>query len=269
MKYLIVATGLGLGAWAAGALAQPAPPLTADEQKIVDIAAASSCREGDKSSGTGSWNEDPKDKDRAPLGYIKGIALVYAKSFCESRGTAKSAVEVMQKPVGVPAQDALAWYQLSGATAAERVRAIFTLGLGVGMRESTGNTTDGRDKKNKKSGTAKTAEAGLYQTSFNSLKNDPWLEKLYGQYRANPTRCRLAVFLEGVKDLQRTPVGTGPGAEFQKFTKECPAFATEYAMVMFRVRRTHYGTINNNHAKYVQACNAMFKEIEAVVKCSP
>ena len=269
MRNLLAMASLGLAICATEAVAQPANPLSADDQKIADIAMASSCRKGDTTPGTGAWNENPKDKDPAPRGFIKGVALVYAKSLCESRAAAKApAVEVMTQPVGPAGSDALAHYQVSAPSEADRLRAVYTLGLGLGMRESSGNTTEGPDPKAKDQKPEK-AEAGLYQTSFDSLDKHPALRLLMTQYKTNSGRCRLAIFLEGVKDLKKPLFGTGDPADYQKFTKECPAFATEYALVMLRVNRTHFGTINNRLAKNLQVCNKMFRDIEAVVKCGP
>jgi len=248
-------------------LAPAARPRAASPQsdsRIAEIAASSACARH-------RW----PDRGRAPVGYIKGMALVYAKSFCESRAGG-SAVDIMRRPLMRNGQDALVRYQSDLAAhgvdtnnATERLRALYTLGIGLGMRESSGNTTEGRDL-TARNPTAASAEAGLFQTSFDSFDLSPALSQLNDQYRANTGACLLDTFKEGIPRVITRPVfGTGPGADYQRFTRECPAFATEYAMVMLRVRRTHFGPVNRHEVEYFQPCNDMLKQVEAVASCAP
>jgi hypothetical protein len=229
------------------------------EKSIKDLAAKSNC-------ASYSW----KDRGRAPLGYIKGIALVYAKSYCEVAQAKETAVSAMKAPFQDRSIDALALYGRKDSTDKDRLRAVYTLGIGLGMRESSGNTTEGRDVL-VTAPTADNAEAGLFQTSYDSFSRSPWLAKLYDQYKAAPLSCRLDVFEEGIKEKKAPVVGSGPGAEYQSFTKACPAFATEYAMVMLRVDRKHFGTINTRKAEFVQVCYDFLRQVEAIVKqtCTP
>jgi hypothetical protein len=113
--------------------------------------------------------------------------------------------------------------------------------------------------------TAEIAEAGLYQVSHDSIVGSPWLTKLYEQFKANTAACLRAEFMEGVKDLKRDIVGNGPGADFQRFTKSCPAFATAYAGVMFRINRNHFGPIKRKEAELLPACEAMLQAVEKEV----
>jgi hypothetical protein len=184
----------------------------------------------------------------------------------------------MRQPL-VGSEDALVRYRADLRTAGinanseiERLRAIYTLAIGEGMRESSGNTTEGFDAHASKPPTALTAEAGLFQSSFDSFEKSPALAKLMDQYKANPGKCRLETFMEGLSagEIDRRPVvGTGPGAEFQRFTRECPAFATEYAMVLFRVNQTHFGPVRRHEAQFFKPCNDMLKAVEPVVTCTP
>lgn len=209
-----------------------------------------------------------KNRGRAPIGYVKGVALTYAKSFCElERGQQSAAVEVMSSPLADARKDALAHYALTPSTANERLRSIYTLALGLGMRESSGNTTEGVDA-TVDNPTAENAEAGIFQVSHDSIGKSPALKPLWDQYSANTNTCHLDVFRERVSDRKRPLIGEGVGADFQKFTKECPAFATEYVMVLLRVNRTHHGPINRKEAEYVQACNDLLAEIETIAKPS-
>ena len=246
-----------------GALPQPA--ISQADQRIADIAARSDC-------AMHKW----KDRGRAPVGYIKGMALVYAKSFCESKSSVETAATVMKQPLKENGEDALVRYRddlraagVDVTVDTERLRAIFTLGIGEGMRESAGNTTDGRDT-TVKHPTEINAEAGLFQTSFDSFGRSPALAKLFDQYKVSTDACLLETFKEGIRRVITEPVvGTGAGAEFQRFTRACPAFAAEYAMVLLRVNQRHFGPIRRHEAEYFQPCNDMLKQVETVATCRP
>ncbi len=247
---------------AAGARPHPAAPQT--DPRIAQIAASSDCARH-------RW----PGRGRAPVGYIKGVALTYAKSFCESRAGG-TALGIMRRPLTRNGQDALVRYQADLAahgvntdSEAERLRAIYTLAIGLGMRESSGNTTEGRDL-TARNPSAASAEAGLFQTSFDSFNLSPALSQLNDQYRVNTGACLLDTFKEGIpRDVTRPVFGSGPGADYQRFTRDCPAFATEYVMVMLRINRTHFGPINRHEAEYFQPCNDMLRQVEAVASCGP
>jgi peptidoglycan LD-endopeptidase CwlK len=202
----------------------------------------------------------------APIGYIKGMAITYAKSYRELKRGEDTAAKVMSQELGSPNKDALAWYGIPGETAVDRLRSVYTLALGLGMRESSGNTTEGRDMSvPENEATEANAEAGLFQVSYDSFDVSPWMRKLYDSYRADSSKCFLTTFLEGVHQLNRAVVGTGNGAAFQKFTKECPSFATEYVMLMLRLNRTHFGPINHKKAEYKTGAEVMLRKIEDLV----
>jgi len=244
-----------------GTPATPASPRSgpdAKKSRILKIA-------GDSECAGHNW----KNRGVAPVGYIKGMALVYAKCYLESKSAAETAVTVMKQPLGSDTNDALAWYRsnlddfgIDWENETERLRALFTLGIGLGMRESSGNTTEGRDT-TVQNPTAGNAEAGLFQTSFDSFQISPLFAELQAEYKTGTNNCFLDVFLEGVTRKNTPIVGTGAGAEYQRFTKSCPAFATEYAMIMLRVSRKHFGPINRKEAEFTADCQDMLKAIEA------
>lgn len=232
----------------------PAAALNPLDGKVADIAEHSIC-------ATTNW----KRRGDAPIGYIKGVALVYAKSVCEIVRHSDTASKVMGQPVGGDDRDALAWYGLGGTDELTRLRVAYTMTIGLGMRESSGNTTDGVDTHKHETPTPSNAEAGLFQASHDSLRASPWLGRLYEQYTKTPQHCRLDVFTEGTEDLHTSIIGNGPEGDFQRFTKACPAFATEYAVVMLRVRRDHFGTVNNRDVQYIPSCESMLKTVEMTV----
>src|SRR5690348_1742885 len=96
-----------------------------------------------------SW----KDRGTAPAGYIKGMALVYARVYCKLKAENAAAVEMAKANTGDNDHDALAWYGDIFAAAgmdnenagADTLRHLFVLMMGLGMRESSGKYCEGRD----------------------------------------------------------------------------------------------------------------------------
>lgn len=248
--------------------AQNVGPGRPQYQKIVETADASSCARQ-------SWN----DRGRAPAGYVEGMALTYARTLCRMRssGTSKIPATIMSEPLGrSSSKDALLHYRSIfnqrgvrvDGTDAETLRALYTLGLGLGMRESSGKYCEGWDR-TASSVSANTAEAGLFQTSYDSLNTTPDLRLLYNEYLENPDRCLLDVFKKGATCRARSVYGRGAGADYQKFNKACPAFATEYALILLRRKRRHFGPINRQEAEVRSVCNAMFARVETTVRDNP
>ncbi len=240
------------------------------QTRVENLAAASGCARV-------SW----KNRGKAPLGYVKGMALSFARSTCrlQGRGLSRDAALVMSRSSanGNTAKDALAYYASTfealglrpQAGGAETLRDDFTLGLGLGMRESSGKYCEGWDVAAGATRPSSEAEAGTFQFSYNSIGATPELRKLYDEYRANEARCMLNTFKEGVSCKSQSILGTGAGADFQTFTKRCPAFAAEYAMTTIRVLRKHFGPLNRKEAEVNPKCEAMFHDVERLVNEDP
>jgi hypothetical protein len=209
----------------------------------------------------------------APLGYIKGMALVYARACCKKKG-GDPAVTLMASPNTWDAgRDALAWYGEEFAALGMRndifgvdtLRHLFVLLIGLGMRESSGRYCEGRDRSASNT-TAETAEAGLFQTSFNAREASPELPKLFARYSAYPSGFRDA-FREGVRCAASNwrNYGSGPGVQFQRLSKECPAFAAEFAAVGLRTDCMHWGPIKAKAVEIRPECDAMLKQIQCLM----
>jgi len=183
-----------------------------------------------------------KDRGKAPAGYIKGMALVYGRVYCKFKASDAAALDMAQKNTGDQARDALAWYgdvfnaagMDNSTSGVDTLRHLFVLLIGLGMRESSGKHCEGRDT-TADNVTSDTAEAGLFQTSFNAKAASPLLLKIFAQYQANPSGF-VDVFKEGVRcsEASLENFGSGDGKEFQRLSKECPAFAAEFAAVALR-----------------------------------
>jgi hypothetical protein len=211
----------------------------------------------------------------APPGYMKGMALVYARVYCKLKAGDDAATAMAQANSGDNANDALAWYSQqfaavgmsNNSSGADTLRHLFVLMIGLGMRESSGRYCEGLDRHaNPLNDTAEKAEAGMFQTSYNARTASPLMPGLFSQYAANPSGF-VNVFREGVtakpRDLEN--FGTGPGVEFQKLSKECPAFAAEFAAVGLRFKRGHWGPINNRAAQLRPECDVMLRAVQSAV----
>jgi hypothetical protein len=253
----------------------PAPPSTtpttpAQDGPYIDhiktLASESKCI-------STSWS----GRGRAPAGYIKGVALSYARSLCRLKDKSTLST-VMSAPKSTNAsKDALTYYQnifnslpISLNTAGvEPLRALYTLGMGLGMRESSGSYCEGWDRSAGSNRPSSAAEAGAFQTSYDSMVLSPELSKLYSEYKAAPEKCFLDVFKQGTSCKALNILGTGPGADYQAFNIACPAFATEYAMTMLRLSRSHYGPINRREAQVVPACHDLLKSVQDFIDSDP
>jgi hypothetical protein len=251
----------------------PPPPQTSGPyvDQIKSLAQNSSCLNY-------SW----KNRGRAPAGYIKGVALSFARSLCRLNSyalTPSPLVLIMSKAdSNNDAKDALTHYKnilslipiKTNVSGFESLRATYVLEMGLGMRESSGAYCEGWDKSAGGNRSSSAGEAGLFQTSYDSISSSIELSKLYNEYKSNPgSRCFLEVYKQGASCSNSATLGSGIGADFQVFTKACPAFATEYTATMLRIARAHYGPINRREAEVIPACNQLLKNVEDLVNRDP
>jgi hypothetical protein len=92
------------------------------------------------------------------------------------------------------------------------------------------------------------------------------LPQVFQHYLRHPSGF-VEVFQEGVAcrpaDLEN--FGTGEGREFQRLSKECPAFAAEFAAIGLRHFRKHWGPINRREAQLVPECDALLRRVQEIV----
>jgi hypothetical protein len=213
----------------------------------------------------------------APAGYIKGMAVVYARVYCKLRAGDPFAVEMAKAKAQSTSRDALSWYDdefralgmRNDSAGADTLRHLFVLLIGLGMRESSGKHCEGRDRSASNT-SAETAEAGLFQTSFNARSGSPLLPRLFAQYLENPSGF-VEIFREGVRctaaNLEN--FGSGQGRDFQRLSKECPAFAAEFAAVGLRNVRKHWGPITDREAELRREADTMLREVQDAIDASP
>jgi GH24 family phage-related lysozyme (muramidase) len=236
-----------------------------------------------------------KDRGVAPIGYLKGMALTYARVYCKFKvgpGQPENArdpfVEKMAKGVAPGAnttKDAIARYankltELGADVSVDGVdvlRGLFTILFGLGMRESSGKHCTGWDRR-KTTGwgnpdkavtpTAANSEAGLFQISYDMGVGAPGdFKDLYQSYKQRPASGFLDVFSEGVtcKTSDAENFGGGAGKEFQRFSKDCPAFTVELAALGLRTRANHWGPIRRNTAEILPQCWSLLRQVEKAI----
>lgn len=207
------------------------------------------------------------EQGKPPKGYLKGVSLSFARAVCNPNF--KSSM-IASQPVGDPAKDALAHYELNPATSQDRLETVYSLMLGSAARESSWRWCVGKDP-GASNTSAETCEAGLYQTSYNSRSANAALPELFKTYKSDRQGCFAAEYkgLTTCSDANMKNWGFGDGVEFQKLSKECPGFATEYHSIMVRVARKHYGPINRKTTQIKPACVKMFTQIRKVIEAQP
>jgi len=243
----------------------PALPAAMTQETIDQI-----CRIADGSElARYRWD----DRGVAPRGYIRGMAVTFGEVYSKWKAGDHAARVMAAANSGNDSTDALAWYdsefRRAGMTndvaGAPTLRHLFVLLIGLGMRESSGRYCEGRDR-SANNVTADTAEAGLFQMSWDARGASPELLGLFAAYSAHPQGF-LSVFQDGVKptDADLSNYGTGQGADFQRLCKSAPAFAAEAAAVGLRTIRKHWGPINRREAEIRPECDRLLQQVQNLI----
>jgi len=148
-----------------------------------------------------------KDRGVACIGYTAGMAVAYASAFARLQAhdpvadrMSRALEPAFRDSHGRLKGDALTWYSdqfravgMGTATAVERLRGLFVLLLGLGMRESSGRFCEGRDR-SANNISADTAEAGLFQMSFDLVAPRAELLDVFHHYQSNPAEGLIEIF---------------------------------------------------------------------------
>jgi hypothetical protein len=221
-----------------------------------------------------------QDRGKMPKGYVKGVALAFANGVCEPDRA--DLVVAAQAKTADKQDDALAWFEPefldaklnNSVSGLVTFRHVYTLLLGLGMRESSGKHCVGRDT-SASNVSSNSAEAGAWQTSWDSRVGHPELPKLFQRTNVGDSGCFLDVFSEGVTCDMANWKNWGTGADglrFQELEKKCPTFAAKYAAVMLRVNggsRGHYGPLRTKAAEIKPECDAMLEDVQTLVADNP
>lgn len=213
---------------------------------------------------------------RAPQGYRRGVVLSYAKAVCNPDS---DVYKIGSQPLGSANKDALAHYGIDGSTQAKRLNSVFAVMMGSAAHESSWRWCVGRDVVAKESdkriclhGDGSTCEAGLHQTSYNSVPSSGPLRDLYNAYKSYPSGCFATEYKGKTTCSAENMKAYGSSLEartYQTLSKECPGFAVDSAVIMMRTVRTHYGPINKKKAEMFPACVAMFDKVRKAVQENP
>lgn len=229
--------------------------------KIKDLALSSS-------AASYPW----KKRGRAPRGYTVGMALSYARCCERLKERHPAMMAAADRNLGPPTRDALSHYALtfkahSWDLTQHTLRCLFALLFGLGMRESSGRYCEGRDRSASNT-TATTAEAGLFQTSWNISSTNPIiktvLEELINDAKFDGF---LSEYRDGVSCSVRdfSSYGSGIGRTFQDMQRKKPHLAVEVALIGLRTLRRHWGPINRHEAEVRPEVMSLLISIEKVI----
>jgi hypothetical protein len=214
-----------------------------------------------------------QDRGVAPVGYTQGMALAFAQTYRKLLADHPAAIQ-MAKARTDSDKDALNVYRsqfdalgMSNETSGpDTLRHLYALMLGHGMRESSGRHCEGRDM-SADNVSSDTAEAGLFQTSYNaSGASNPEFDNLMPEYGdpANEPTCYFLAFAEGVECSSQDwdCYGSGDGYRFQELCKDCPPSACETAALTLRHLANHYGPIIRKEVELKKDADAMLQQVQ-------
>lgn len=231
-----------------------------------------------------------KQQGKAPPGYLKGIVRTYVKLICEKDQDpiGKQVYDIATGPLADPSVDAITHYGLKPKSPTDRLNTIFAMMIGSNARESSWRPCCGRDTLAKDSdvkgclngiyngikytGSGSTCEAGLAQTSYNSIPKNGPLRDLFDSYLEYPRGCfeRIYYGKTTCSEANWKNHGSDPKAlAFQQLSKTCPGFTIESGLIMFRTKRSHYGPLNKKTAEVHPQCVSMFEQVREAVSKQP
>jgi uncharacterized protein (TIGR02594 family) len=220
-----------------------------------------------------SWD----DRGRSPVGYVVGMALSYAVAVTRLNNEEAAFKDMAQADRGDPDEDVLSWYEDeledmewdTSENGVETLRALFAIMIGLGMRESSGRYCEGRDM-SASNVSSDTAEAGLFQTSWNIRSCSANIGPLLDDFWADPNGF-LDQFREGVSPSGSDLSGYGSpeGATYQFLSKYAPAFHVYVTALGLRHLRQHWGPINRNEVELVEEAYALLSQIEEELETEP
>ena len=210
------------------------------------------------------------DRGIAPPGYIPGMALCFAAALKMLGDDGAAAVYMAQADTGEETTDALAWYRdefeahgmHNDEDGPDTLRHLFVMLIGLGMRESSGRWCEGRDL-SADNVEADTAEAGLFQTSWNISNATDVIPPLLEDYWDDPNGF-LDEFRRGVNPTAEnlSCYGSGEGARYQFLSRYCPLFAVMTTGVGLRKLRQHWGPINRREVKINPDADRLLRDVQ-------
>jgi hypothetical protein len=210
-------------------------------------------------------------RGQAPIGYVMGTACSLASATMRYRSGYAPAVEVAKQNSGRPLdalQRYLDRYSLLGMRnefpGENTLRHLWVLMVGLGMRESSGQHTEGRDA-SASNYSAETAEAGAWQISYDIRATVPG--HLFDQLVADASAgaCFREVYAQGVSKPMTQNWGSGKGRDFQALCKECPDFAAMVAALGLRHACNHWGPIIRRQAFLAKVVDDLLRQVQGAL----
>jgi peptidoglycan hydrolase-like protein with peptidoglycan-binding domain len=213
-----------------------------------------------------SW----KDRGVLPKGYTAGVAQCFALAATMLMQGKPTATTAAQADRNDPDKDALSWYRDefralgmdNSEDGIDTLRHLFVLMLGLGARESSGRYCEGRDM-SADNVSSDTAEASMYQTSWNIRSCSSRIPPLLPAFWANPNGF-LSTFQNGChpdsNDLGN--YGSGDGARYQFLSKYAPAFHAFVTGIGLRYLRQHWGPINRKDVEIKREADEMLMDVQ-------
>ncbi len=217
-------------------------------------------------------NEWP-DRDITPPGYVPAMAMSFAYA-ARLLQEDDDAVTIMAKAQGSSDKDALAWYEqeftklgISNKKAGiDTLRHLFVMMIGLGPRESSARYCEGRDL-SASNVESTTAEAGLFQTSFNISSASSAIPPLLDEFWLNPNGF-LKEFKENVEPTANNLncYGSGDGARYQWLSRFCPLFHVMVTGVGMRTLRQHWGPINRREVTLKKEADDLLRQVQELIE---
>lgn len=217
-----------------------------------------------------------RDRGVSPQGYVEGMAIAWTTIVRRFYAGDSSVREMAKGNTGDSDVDVLAWYDDiysdmdmdNSRFGIDTLRHLYALMWGLGMRETSGQYCCGRDM-SADNVSADTAEAGLFQMSWNARGCSDEMQKLFDLYSSIEDSWQSAEewFKINVtcssSDWQS--YGSGAGYEYQELAKNCPQFAVETAAVGLRNLRQHWGPINRHEAELRKDVDDLLLNIQELI----
>jgi peptidoglycan hydrolase-like protein with peptidoglycan-binding domain len=216
-----------------------------------------------------SW----KDRGSAPDGYYSGMAKCFALAMIKHNEGDPGAKIMASKASKDTEHDALAYYSKEFAghkmdnskDGIATLRHLFTMMVGLGMRESSGNHWEGRDT-TATNVESETCEAGLFQTSWNISSFADEIEDLMEEYKADPNGFQPTFGQDVEPSTSNLDLyGSGDGAMYQWLAKQSPAFAVLVTGIGMRKGRKHWGPIERKEVEISSEIDDMLLDVEELV----
>lgn len=217
-----------------------------------------------------------RDRGTSPEGYVQGMAVAWTTVVRRFYAGCPEVLEMSVGNTGDSDVDALAWYadvyddqDMDNTHAGiDTLRHLFALLWGLGMRESSGQYCCGRDM-SADNVTSDTAEAGLFQMSWNMETCSSSMSSLFDFYQSvrSTWQSALSWFKIDVtcSSSDWSCYGSGEGYAYQDLAKHCPQFAVETCLVGLRKRRQHWGPINRHEAELRYDVDILLGDIQELV----